>query len=314
MTDAKMFDGYADAYDQWFMTNSNVFASELKLLHRALHDIEKETILSIGCGSGLFESALHRQFGIQVKYGVEPSNDMATIARKRGMTVKIGDAERTSLSKEAYDVIYLNGCSSYIKDLSSAYQNCHHALKKGGHLILLDVPVESAYGILYKFADIYAQLFAKISDKASKDFFLGQIDFIFNHEVGAHHILAKAVGRDYHDFIADKAWYPSSDHYIKHMYYQLSQDNPAYILSAMLPCLWIYQQVAKKALETGKVTSDNPFKSWFEFYAADEATACLPTYFDLLKRFSSQLPEEKKMIRVFLESCQHYRRNFPNGN
>lgn len=51
MIDAKMFDGYADAYDQWFMTNSNVFASELKLLHRALHDIEKETILSIGCGS-----------------------------------------------------------------------------------------------------------------------------------------------------------------------------------------------------------------------------------------------------------------------
>ena len=147
---------------------------------------------------------------------------------------------------------------------------------------------------LEKFADIYAQLFAKISDKASKDFFLGQIDFIFNHEVGAHHILAKAVGRDYHDFIADKAWYPSSDHYIKHMYYQLSQDNPAYILSAMLPCLWIYQQAAKKALETGKVASDNPFKAWFEFYAADEATACLPTYFDLLKRFSSQLPEEKR--------------------
>jgi SAM-dependent methyltransferase len=152
MTKAKMFDGYADAYDQWFMTNSNVFASELKLLHRALHDIEKETILSIGCGSGLFESALQSQYGIHVKYGVEPSNDMATIARKRGMTVKIGDAETTSLSKEAYDVIYLNGCSSYIKDLSSAYQNCHRALKKGGHLILLDVPVESAYGILYKFA------------------------------------------------------------------------------------------------------------------------------------------------------------------
>lgn len=42
MTKAKMFDGYADAYDQWFMTNSNVFASELKLLHRALHNIEKE--------------------------------------------------------------------------------------------------------------------------------------------------------------------------------------------------------------------------------------------------------------------------------
>lgn len=31
---AKMFDGYANAYDQWFMKNENVFASELKLLHR----------------------------------------------------------------------------------------------------------------------------------------------------------------------------------------------------------------------------------------------------------------------------------------
>ena len=29
---AKMFDGYANAYDQWFMKNENVFASELKVI------------------------------------------------------------------------------------------------------------------------------------------------------------------------------------------------------------------------------------------------------------------------------------------
>ena len=34
---AKMFDGYANAYDQWFMKNENVFASELKLLRRTLN-------------------------------------------------------------------------------------------------------------------------------------------------------------------------------------------------------------------------------------------------------------------------------------
>lgn len=149
---SKMFDGYADAYDQWFMKNENVFVSELKLLHHTLKDLEKQEILSVGCGSGLFEAALKREYGIHVKYGIEPSNDMAEIARKRGMTVTIGDAETSDLVQNAYDIIYLNGCSSYIKDLSSAYQNCHRALKKGGHLILLDVPVESAYGILYKFA------------------------------------------------------------------------------------------------------------------------------------------------------------------
>lgn len=48
------------------------------------------------------------------------------------MTVFIGDAETSELAENSYDVIYLNGCSSYIKNLSAAYQNCHRALKKVG--------------------------------------------------------------------------------------------------------------------------------------------------------------------------------------
>ena len=151
-TNAKMFDGYADKYDQWFLTNNRVFESELKLLHVCLNPLKKDKILSVGCGSGLFESALKREYDIIVEYGLEPSTDMAKIAEKRGVKVEIGDAETTSLKAEEYDVIYLNGCSTYIADLSSAYRNCYNALKKGGSLILLDVPVESAYGILYSFA------------------------------------------------------------------------------------------------------------------------------------------------------------------
>lgn len=151
-TNAKMFDGYADKYDQWFLTNNRVFESELKLLHACLNPLKKDKILSVGCGSGLFESALKREYDIIVEYGLEPSTDMAKIAEKRGVKVEIGDAETTLLKAEEYDVIYLNGCSTYIADLSSAYRNCYNALKKGGSLILLDVPVESAYGILYSFA------------------------------------------------------------------------------------------------------------------------------------------------------------------
>lgn len=148
----KMFDGYADKYDQWFLTNNRVFESELKLLHACLNPLKKDKILSVGCGSGLFESALKREYDIIVEYGLEPSTDMSKIAEKRGVKVEIGDAETTLLKAEEYDVIYLNGCSTYIADLSSAYRNCYNALKKGGSLILLDVPVESAYGILYSFA------------------------------------------------------------------------------------------------------------------------------------------------------------------
>lgn len=165
-TNAKMFDGYADKYDQWFLINNRVFESELKLLHACLNPLKKDKILSVGCGSGLFESALKREYDIIVEYGLEPSTDMAKIAEKRGVKVEIGDAETTLLKDEEYDVIYLNGCSTYISDLSSAYRNCYNALKKGGSLILLDVPVESAYGILYsfaKYADGYDEkLFSRI--------------------------------------------------------------------------------------------------------------------------------------------------------
>ena len=65
----KMFDGYADKYDQWFLTNNKVFESELKLLHACLNPLKKDKILSVGCGSGLFESALKSEYGINVDHG-----------------------------------------------------------------------------------------------------------------------------------------------------------------------------------------------------------------------------------------------------
>ena len=52
------FDGYAAQYDAWFMENDNLFQSELRLFQRALGDISGQRVLSVGCGSGLFESMI----------------------------------------------------------------------------------------------------------------------------------------------------------------------------------------------------------------------------------------------------------------
>lgn len=146
------FDGYAQEYDIWFMTNENVFLSELKLLKAALDLTDGGRILSVGCGSGLFEKALNDEYGITVTDGVEPSEDMSGIARKRGMQVQIATAETAQLEPESYNVIYFNGSSSYIPNLDVAYGNILKALKTGGKLVLLDVPKESAYGLLYLLA------------------------------------------------------------------------------------------------------------------------------------------------------------------
>lgn len=150
----EIFDGYATEYDQWFLANKQVFLSELKLLKSALDLSSTKHVLSIGCGSGLFEDTLHRQYGLPLFDGVEPSTDMAQIAKKRGLNVRIGKAESINLPARQYDTIYFNGSSSYIKDLLAAYQNCIKALKSGGHFILIDVPKESAYGLMYMLAKI----------------------------------------------------------------------------------------------------------------------------------------------------------------
>ncbi|MBO4921373.1 MAG: class I SAM-dependent methyltransferase [Lachnospiraceae bacterium] len=140
------FDGYADKYDEWFMKNENLFTSELRLFEKVLGDISGKKLLSVGCGSGLFESYIDSS-NID---GIEPSEDMGRIAEKRGVKViKYGLIEDVDLKDESYDIIYFNGSSSYMEDLVPVYEKCLKAIKKNGKLILLDVPKESAFGFMY---------------------------------------------------------------------------------------------------------------------------------------------------------------------
>ena len=143
------FDGYAAQYDAWFMENDNLFQSELRLFQTALGDIAGKRVLSVGCGSGLFESMIDCS-GIE---GIEPSHDMGAIAQKRGVNViAFGAIEDAELEENAYDVIYLNGSSSYMEDLTRAFDVCKKALKPNGKFVSLDVPKESAFGFMYLLA------------------------------------------------------------------------------------------------------------------------------------------------------------------
>lgn len=140
------FDGYAAQYDEWFMVNEHLFTSELRLFKKVLGDIEGKKLLSVGCGSGLFESFIDCS-GVE---GIEPSEDMGKIAEKRGVNViKYGLIEDVDLPENCYDIIYFNGSSSYMEDLVPVYSKSLRALRPGGRLILLDVPKESAFGFMY---------------------------------------------------------------------------------------------------------------------------------------------------------------------
>lgn len=150
MSISKGFDQYAAEYDAWFLENPNVLESEARLVASTLKDAGR--ILSVGCGSGLFENIMRDEFGIVITDGVEPSAPMAEIARKRGLTVTEATAEEFDYPEGKYDTILFNGCPSYITDLRTVIGKVYKALPKGGRIVLVDVPKESTYGILYNLA------------------------------------------------------------------------------------------------------------------------------------------------------------------
>ena len=103
----KGFDEYAPAYDAWFLENRNVLYSEINLVAHVLKNPGRT--LSVGCGSGLFETILAKEYGITITDGIEPSEGMAEIARKRGMKVTISTAEEADFGCGDYDTILFNG-------------------------------------------------------------------------------------------------------------------------------------------------------------------------------------------------------------
>ncbi len=145
-----VFDEYADAYDAWFLQNRQVLASEMLLLKRAVGTPGRA--LSVGCGSGLFESILKREHGIEITHGVEPADGMAQIATKRGLQVRSGVAEELPFEDGSFDTVILNGTPGYTRDLRQAFREAHRVARSGGHAVVLDVPAESGYGLLYRLA------------------------------------------------------------------------------------------------------------------------------------------------------------------
>lgn len=146
----KNFDEFAEAYDSWFFDNMNLLRSELNLVAHFLNDAGE--VFSVGCGSGLFEMLLKKDFDITVNNGIEPSDGMAEIARKRGMNVEVTTAENADFGIEKFDTVLFNGTPSYINDLQAVFHKAYASLKKGGKIIVIDVPKEGSYATMYNLA------------------------------------------------------------------------------------------------------------------------------------------------------------------
>jgi len=138
------FEEAAADFDHWFSQNQIVFESELLAERHFLANPENS--VSIGVGSGLFASRLG------IEYGVEPSREMAKLAEKRGIKVKIGTAEAVPFGDERFDTVLLSTVLSYVDDPQRAVQEAYRILKPKGHIVCSFLAREGSYAMMYDLA------------------------------------------------------------------------------------------------------------------------------------------------------------------
>lgn len=140
------FETEARDFDFWFSKNETVFESEL-LAEKELFPATDNAV-EIGVGSGLFASRLG------IKKGVEPSEEMAELARKRGIDVKLGTAEDVPYPDETFDAVLLSTVLSYADNPQKALLEAYRILKKDGLVVVSFLPREGSYTMLYDLAKI----------------------------------------------------------------------------------------------------------------------------------------------------------------
>jgi ubiquinone/menaquinone biosynthesis C-methylase UbiE len=136
-----VFNKHYKRYDAWYDKNNHAYLSELNAVKSVLP--KKGKGLEIGVGTGRFASALG------IRYGVEPSANMAKLARKRGIEVYLGYGGALPFIDGSFNYAVMLITLCFIKDPLQALQEAHRVLKKGGKIIIGIVDKESFLGKFY---------------------------------------------------------------------------------------------------------------------------------------------------------------------
>lgn len=141
----EVFDEKFLEYDKWFDTKGKIiYLSELKALEKIFEtdDFEKP-IFELGVGTGRFSLPLN------IKYGIEPSEKMSKIAKKRGIKVVRATAENLPFKDESIGTILLIVTICFLDNFQKSFTEIKRVLKKEGDLIIGFVPKDSEWGKFY---------------------------------------------------------------------------------------------------------------------------------------------------------------------
>ena len=135
------FENHANRYDDWFEKHDDLYRWELEAVRSLMVPLSKS--VEIGVGTGRFAKPL----GIEM--GIEPSERMAAIARKRGINTMKGRAERLPLEDKSVDLILMVTTICFVSDPVASAKEAYRVLSDGGYMLVAFVDKESELGRKY---------------------------------------------------------------------------------------------------------------------------------------------------------------------
>ncbi len=136
-----VFEECWEKYEEWFDKNKAVYESELEMLKEVTPKNKKG--IEIGVGSGRFA------YPLGIKDGVEPSKEMAKVAKERGINAVYGYAEKLPIKDEEYDFALIAVTICFVNDAVKALKEINRILKPNGEIIVAIVDKESKIGKEY---------------------------------------------------------------------------------------------------------------------------------------------------------------------
>ena len=120
--------------------NGNYYSKEwLRTMLRKIKIKDGDTILDIGCGTGIFYEILKEE-GLDCKYtGIDLSLDMINIGKKRysGIDLRVMDCEHLEFPDHNFDVVFMRSVLHHIPDQTAAIKEMERV---GKGLIIVSEP------------------------------------------------------------------------------------------------------------------------------------------------------------------------------
>jgi len=135
------YESHAEAYDQWFDENPEIYQAEVKAIQRLLPDGKG---IEIGAGSGRFTAPLN------IDTGVEPATAMSEIAKKRGLNIITGVAESLPIEDNSYDFAIFITSTCFLDNPAIAYLEAARVIKDQGSIVIAFLEKDSELGKVYE--------------------------------------------------------------------------------------------------------------------------------------------------------------------